>query len=110
MKRIETISLGQGQSQRAEVMIQTAVQKGNWVLMENCHLSLSWMPKLVSLMEIMENHYSKDFKLFLSSMPCNELPSYMVRNCVKLNVSEPLDLLTGMTRVYSSLTKKDFKL
>lgn len=107
MKRIETISLGQGQSERAEFMIPTAVQKGNWVLMENCHLSLSWMPRLVTLMEDMENHYSKDFKLFLSTKACSDLPSYLVRNCVKLNISEPLDLRIGMARVYSSLNKKD---
>lgn len=91
-------------------MISTAVQKGNWVLMENCHLNLSWMPKLVSIMEVMEDHYSKDFKLFLTSMPCSELPSYLVRNCVKLNAFEPLELQTGMTRIYSSLTRKDLNL
>ena len=42
-KRVETISLGQGQGKKASVMVNDNAQKGGWVLLQNCHLAVSWM-------------------------------------------------------------------
>ena len=44
--KTEMISLGQGQGKKAERLIDDAKVKGGWVLLQNCHLSLSWMPRL----------------------------------------------------------------
>ena len=41
-----TISLGQGQGARAEAAIAEARKSGGWVLLQNCHLFPSWMPRL----------------------------------------------------------------
>jgi dynein heavy chain, axonemal len=45
-KRIESISLGQGQGKKAAIMVNDNAQKGGWVLLQNCHLAVSWMPEL----------------------------------------------------------------
>ena len=45
-KRIESISLGQGQGKKAYNMVMDNSQKGGWVLLQNCHLAVSWMPEL----------------------------------------------------------------
>lgn len=45
-KRIESISLGQGQGKKAYNMVIDNSQKGGWVLLQNCHLAVSWMPEL----------------------------------------------------------------
>jgi len=49
--RIKTISLGSGQDKPAEEMIKQGIQQGLWVLLANCHLCISWMPKLEAIVE-----------------------------------------------------------
>lgn len=51
---LKVISLGQGQGLRAEKAIQEARKHGSWVLLQNCHLYPSWMPKLEQICERME--------------------------------------------------------
>jgi dynein heavy chain, axonemal len=50
-KRFNAISLGQGQGPRATKMVETGMQKGEWVLLQNCHLMTSWMNNLEKIVE-----------------------------------------------------------
>ena len=50
-KKCEKISLGRGQGPKAEQMINENLNRGGWVLLMNCHLSVSWMPKLEAIVE-----------------------------------------------------------
>jgi dynein heavy chain len=43
---LETISLGQGQGKKAQALIERAKIEGTWVLLNNCHLSKSWLGNL----------------------------------------------------------------
>lgn len=40
---LETISLGQGQGKKAQNLIERSQNDGSWVLLNNCHLSKSWL-------------------------------------------------------------------
>ena len=38
---LRTASLGKGQGEKAEKLIKESAVEGSWVLLQNCHLSLS---------------------------------------------------------------------
>ena len=50
-KKLNAISLGQGQGPRAEALMRSAMERGKWVFFQNCHLAPSWMPTLERLIE-----------------------------------------------------------
>lgn len=50
--KLETCALGQGQAPIATRMLEDGMEDGNWVFLQNCHLSISWMPTLDKIIEV----------------------------------------------------------
>jgi dynein heavy chain, axonemal len=44
-KRVEAVSLGQGQGPVAEKWVKEAIAGGFWVVLQNCHLAKSFLPR-----------------------------------------------------------------
>ena len=73
-KKLESISLGKGQDKKAESMIMDGATRGGWVLLMNCHLATSFMPKLEHIVENLDDSNHRDFRLWLTSMPSKDFP------------------------------------
>jgi hypothetical protein len=68
--RLKRIALGQGQGKKASQLIEQGIAKGDWVMLQNCHLSISWMPTLEQICESFEpDKINPEFRLWLTSMP-----------------------------------------
>lgn len=44
-KRVEAVSLGQGQGPVAESWIREGIRDGFWVVLQNCHLAKTFLPR-----------------------------------------------------------------
>lgn len=73
--RFKTLSLGQGQGPKAAELIENGRMEGFWVLLQNCHLLTSWMPRLEEILQNLHEVHN-DFRLWLTSMPSPQFPVF----------------------------------
>ncbi|KAL6609170.1 dynein heavy chain and region D6 of dynein motor-domain-containing protein [Neocallimastix sp. 'constans'] len=106
-KKLTTVSLGQGQGPRAEKLITDGMEKGQWVLLQNCHLSPSWMPKLDHIIDgFTFDKVNKDFRLWLTSMPTDKFPVAILQNGVKSTVEPSKGLKANLLRTYTAYNEE----
>merc|ERR1711998_294957 len=76
-ENLRIISLGQGQGPIAEALFKQGRQTGDWVCLQNCHLAVSWLPKMEAMLEDAGNDPGSthdDFRLWLTSSPSSKFP------------------------------------
>lgn len=112
LDRFKYISLGQGQELRATKLIENGMLNGDWVLLSNCHLFKSWMPKLEEITNSFKENgdqIHQDFRLLLTSMPVNYFPVSILQNGLKLTTEPPRGVKANLKRSYNDMTEDAFK-
>ncbi|KAJ1518310.1 Dynein heavy chain 6, axonemal [Coelomomyces lativittatus] len=105
--RVHMISLGQGQGVIAENLLHSALQSGDWLFLQNCHLAASWMPRLeAKVKEIASGELKANptFRLFLSSMPSKAFPTSVLQESVKITNEPPKGLRANLARSFADIS------
>lgn len=117
------ISMGQGQEKPAEAVVEQFAKNGGWVMLQNCHLMQSWVPRLERLLEVVQENAHPDFRCFISAEPppissWKNMPESLMQSCVKVANEAPADIKSNITRGWANFTheriegctkKDDFK-
>ncbi|KAM4654602.1 LOW QUALITY PROTEIN: dynein axonemal heavy chain 1 [Amazona ochrocephala] len=95
----------QGQAPRAEAMIRSAMEQGNWGFFQSCHLAPSRMPSLEGLVEgIDPSQVYQDFLLWLTSLPSNHFPVSLLQNSFKMTIEPPHGVKASLLKSYTSFS------
>ena len=111
-ERVHSISLGQGQGPVANKMIQTAKKNGDWVFLQNCHLARSWMPSMEIIIKAFSDPRElihEDFRLFLSSAPCDFFPVSVLQNSAKVTNEPPKGLRANVRGAFAGMVQSFFE-
>ena len=94
--------MGQGQERPAEAVIEQFAKEGGWVMLQNCHLMQSWVPKLERLLEVVQETAHESFRCFISAEPppyaaWKNMPESLMQGSVKVANEAPADIKSNIT-------------
>lgn len=110
-KRFANISMGQGQEAPAETIVQRFAKEGGWVMLQNCHLMSSWVPKLERLLEVVSQDAHEDFRCFISAEPppissWTNMPESLMQSCIKVANEAPADIQSNLIRSWDNFSQE----
>jgi dynein heavy chain len=107
---IKIISLGQGQGPIAEALMKGAKLSGDWVCLQNCHLSVSWLPAMEQIVEAtFDEDPHPEYRLWLTSMPSNKFPVPVLQNGIKITNEPPKGIKANLARVFLEMQEEQYE-
>lgn len=99
----ESISMGKGQTGRAEKILGEGAELGHWIFLANCHLSISMLPDLESKIdELFKHDVNENFRLILSANPHPDFPISLLQRSTKVTMEPPKGIKANMMRLYGN--------
>jgi dynein heavy chain len=100
-KKIKTlgVSMGQGQEIIARKYMATASLEGQWVLLQNTHLGLSYLTEVETYL-VKEENIHEDFRLWITAEPHPQFPIGLLQMGIKITNEAPVGMKAGLRASY----------
>ncbi|CAH8616797.1 unnamed protein product [Heterobilharzia americana] len=98
------ISMGQGQEVHARRLLSISMQEGRWVLLQNCHLGLSFMDELTEIITTSKGVH-ESFRCWLTTEAHPQFPINLLQTSIKFTYDPPMGIRAGLRRTYALLTQ-----
>jgi dynein heavy chain len=87
-------------------MLEMGSQRGQWVLLQNCHLLPKWLKTLEKILEKITNanNANEEFRLWLTTDPTPAFPIGILQRSLKVVTEPPNGLKLNMLASYSKVT------
>lgn len=91
--------MGQGQEKLALQYLETAVARGQWLMLQNCHLLVKWLRDLEKQLEKLTKPHP-DFRLWLTTEPTPSFPIGILQRSLKVVTEPPNGLKLNLRGTY----------
>ena len=110
--RLKRVALGQGQGEIARSYVEGAVTKGQWVILENCHLLVSWLRDLEKILEENDKKQQtgkmhQDYRLWITTEPSSSFPIGILQRSLKVVQEPPNNLRLNMRNTFTRLDEDE---
>ncbi|XP_063229306.1 dynein axonemal heavy chain 10 [Bacillus rossius redtenbacheri] len=96
------LSLGQGQEEAAVRLLETAIVRGHWLMLQNCHLLLRFVRDLEKLLESIADPH-QDFRLWLTTDPSPDFPIGILQRSLKVVMEPPNGLKLNLRSTFHKI-------
>ncbi|XP_030875567.1 dynein heavy chain 10, axonemal [Leptonychotes weddellii] len=102
--RLKFLAMGQGQEKVALQLLETAVARGQWLMLQNCHLLVQWLKDLEKSLERISKPHP-DFRLWLTTDPTKGFPIGILQKSLKVVTEPPNGLKLNMRATYFKISQ-----
>ncbi|XP_074916070.1 dynein axonemal heavy chain 10 [Chelonoidis abingdonii] len=97
--RLKFLAMGQGQEKVALQLLENAVARGQWLMLQNCHLLVKWLIDLEKALERITKPHP-DFRMWLTTDPTQGFPIGILQKSLKVVTEPPNGLKLNMRATY----------
>ncbi|KAM9858629.1 dynein axonemal heavy chain 10 [Aulostomus maculatus] len=101
--KFKFLAMGQGQEKVALQLLEMAVSRGHWLMLQNCHLLVKWLKELEKSLERISRPHP-NFRLWMTTNPIQDFPIGILQKSLKVVTEPPNGLKLNMRATFSKIS------